>query len=371
MRDQHYSLSLGCQTDADEPWIPPVMKRVMRQMHEDPTRTHEYLPGLGIHAFSKAAMELALGKESRALLENRSICLSLAGSLGCIFKAAGFTDLQPYHYWDSRTLSVNIEEFLEKLQNASEGSIVFMHAPEETGLTQPDWEKVAALMQRMRLFPFFDIAVQGLVSGNLDRDAWALRHFVARGFELLCAQSLSKIFGLYDERVGNLIVVTRDNETLIRVSSQLARQIDMMWFGPTSLGARVITMVLTCPALRYEWKQSVRKLVERMMLIREKLKEKLRLQGTPGSWEHITAQSGTLSFIGLLPSQVDFLAKEKHIYLLQNSQISICSINSRNLNYIVQSIHEAVTSATLQEELGGGRSMPSQCASGLRGSTVF
>lgn len=47
-------------------------------------------------------------------------------------------------------------------------------------------------------------------------------------------------------------------------------------------------------------KQSLRMLVERMMLIREKLKEKLRIQGTPGSWEHLTAQSGTRSFIGLL-----------------------------------------------------------------------
>lgn len=47
------------------------MKRVMRQMHEDPTRTNEYVSGLGLYAFSKAATELALGKESRALLDNR------------------------------------------------------------------------------------------------------------------------------------------------------------------------------------------------------------------------------------------------------------------------------------------------------------
>lgn len=35
------------------------------------------------------------------------------------------------------------------------------------------------------------------------------------------------------------------------------------------------------------------------MLIREKLKEKLRILGTPGSWEHITRQLGVHSFIGL------------------------------------------------------------------------
>nr|XP_028564593.1 aspartate aminotransferase, cytoplasmic-like [Podarcis muralis] len=238
-------------------------------------------------------------------------------------------------------------------QDAPEGSIVFLHAPEETGLTPKQWEEVAAVMEKKHLFPFFDIAAQGLASGNLDKDAWAVRHFVAKGFELLCAQSFSKMFGLYEERVGNLIVVTKNNQTLIRIQSQLSKQICMTWFSPTSLGARVIAMVLTSPALLYEWKQSLLKLVKRIMLIREKLKEKLRILGTPGSWEHITAQSGVNSFVGLLPSQVDFLAQHKHIYLLANKQINICSINSKNLDYVARSIHEAIvtTIPQIQSEL--------------------
>lgn len=56
-----------------------------------------------------------------------------------------------------------------------------------------------------------------------------------------------------DERVGNLIVVTTDNPTLIRIHSQIAQLIAVTWLGPTSLGARVITMVLTSPAHFYEW----------------------------------------------------------------------------------------------------------------------
>lgn len=35
------------------------------------------------------------------------------------------------------------------------------------------------------------------------------------------------------------------------------------------------------------------------MLIKEKVKEKLRLLGTPGSWDHITRQSGTHGYLGL------------------------------------------------------------------------
>ena len=35
------------------------------------------------------------------------------------------------------------------------------------------------------------------------------RYFVERGFELFCAQSFSKNFGLYDERAGNITVVVK------------------------------------------------------------------------------------------------------------------------------------------------------------------
>ena len=53
--------------------------------------------------------------------------------------------------------------------------------------------------QRRFLFPFFDSAYQGFASGNLEKDAWAIRYFVSEGFELFCAQSFSKNFGLYSE----------------------------------------------------------------------------------------------------------------------------------------------------------------------------
>uniref|UniRef100_A0A8D0E9Q0 aspartate transaminase n=1 Tax=Salvator merianae TaxID=96440 RepID=A0A8D0E9Q0_SALMN len=342
--------------DTDEVWIPPVVKRILLQIPEDPTLNHEYLPELGILEFTTAAMKLVIGKESRAAgiqtiggtgavwtgaeflhrWYKPSNCTPTTvllaehhlENLGCIFQVAGFTDIRTYRYWNPERLT---------RQNQCNA---FSFLP--LGLCR--------FLQERHLFPFFDVPAQGLASGNLDRDAWAVRHFVDRGFEILCAQSFSRIFGLYDERIGNLIVVTKNNQTLIKILSQLAKQISVTWLGPTSLGARVISMVLTSPALLYEWKQSLKALVKRIMLVREKLKEKLRILGTPGSWEHLTAQSGVYSFIGLLPSQVEFLAKEKHIYLLSNGQINICSINAKNLDYVAQSIHEAIMSTSHQDQ---------------------
>jgi aspartate aminotransferase len=51
--------------------------------------------------------------------------------------------------------------------------------------------------QERKLLPFFDAAYQGLASGDLWEDAWPVRHFVNRGFEIFIAQTFSKNMGLY------------------------------------------------------------------------------------------------------------------------------------------------------------------------------
>uniref|UniRef100_A0A8C0GMT8 aspartate transaminase n=1 Tax=Chelonoidis abingdonii TaxID=106734 RepID=A0A8C0GMT8_CHEAB len=350
-------LLADCQTEMGKAWVCPTVRQTLLQIASDPTLDHEYLPVLGFPEFTRAATELALGRESRAVIENRAGGVHTVGGTGAVRIGAEFLR----HWYNTSSPSpiavyiafpqtansgqpVLVAQVLSCFQSAPDCSIVVLHAPEETGLTPKQWEEVARVMGRKRLFPFFDIPAQGLASGDLDRDAWALRHFVAQGFELFCAQSFSKTFGLYDERVGNLIVVARDNETLVRIRSQLQKQVMGMWATPASLGARVITTVLNNPALLNKWKQSLRMLAEKIMLIREKLKEKLRILGTPGFWDHLTAQSGTRSFTGLLSSQVAFLEKHKHIYLLGSGQVSVCSINSHNLDYVAQSINEAVSS---------------------------
>jgi len=50
------------------------------------------------------------------------------------------------------------------------------------------------------LFPLFDNAYQGFVSGDPTVDAFAVRTFTAAGVNLIVASSFSKNFGLYGER---------------------------------------------------------------------------------------------------------------------------------------------------------------------------
>ena len=47
------------------------------------------------------------------------------------------------------------------------------------------------------MFPLFDYAYLGIVSGDIDVDAFAVRYFIQEGMEVAVAQSFAKNFGLY------------------------------------------------------------------------------------------------------------------------------------------------------------------------------
>ena len=80
---------------------------------------------------------------------------------------------------------------------------------------------------------------------------------MSQGFELFCSQSFSKNFGLYNERAGNLTLVTSDPANLERIKSQLTLIIRAMYSNPPSHGARIVATVLNNPELYQEWREAI------------------------------------------------------------------------------------------------------------------
>lgn len=122
-----------------------------------------------------------------------------------MFLNAGFKEAREYRYWHEEKRALDIEGLLEDLRNAPEGAVVILHAcahnPTGCDPTQEQWGEIAKVVKERKLFPFFDSAYQGFASGDLDKDAWAVRFFVNQGFEIFCAQSYAKNFGLYSEQL--------------------------------------------------------------------------------------------------------------------------------------------------------------------------
>ena len=160
-------------------------------------------------------------------------------------------------------------------QAAPNGSIMLLHAcahnPTGVDPTAEQWKLIADVLEEKGHIPFLDSAYQGFASGDLDKDASAVRYFVSRGMEFLVAQSYSKNFGLYsrflhdgyagkscvccaiDERCGCLVVVTRSTDLAQKIRSQLAKIARPMISNPPAFGARIVDKVLNDPVLFAEW----------------------------------------------------------------------------------------------------------------------
>ena len=59
------------RTDEGKPWVLPVVNAVECHMASDRMLNHEYLPVAGMPDFCSSACKLVLGKESKAICENR------------------------------------------------------------------------------------------------------------------------------------------------------------------------------------------------------------------------------------------------------------------------------------------------------------
>lgn len=53
--------------------------------------------------------------------------------------------------------------------------------------------------QKRNLLVYFDMAYQGFASGDINRDAWAVRYFIEQGINIVLSQSFAKNMGLYGE----------------------------------------------------------------------------------------------------------------------------------------------------------------------------
>lgn len=370
------NLTIGAyRTNEGKPWVLPVVRKVEKSLAEDDTLNHEYLPVLGLEAFSSAATKMLLGSDSKPLLEGKTFGVQTLSGTGALrigaaflktqlnrnvvyisspswenhhmlFRHTGFEKIESYRYWDEKNKSIDFEGLRSDLENAPENAVIILHAcahnPTGCDPTQEQWIEISNIMKKKKLFPFLDCAYQGFASGNLEKDSWAVRHFAHEGHELLCAQSFAKNFGLYNERVGNLTVILNDKEKIKAVQSQFQLIVRGMYSNPPCHGARIVSAVLNNESYYAEWQSAITEMSGRILAMRKGLRERLEAKTKPGAWKHVTDQIGMFSYTGLNVEQIEILKKKYHIYMLSSGRINICGLNTNNLDYVADAIADVV-----------------------------
>ncbi|KAJ2108106.1 Aspartate aminotransferase, cytoplasmic [Coemansia sp. RSA 376] len=373
-------LGVGAYRDDNgKPWVLPVVREAERRLNEDPNYNHEYMGVGGLPALTDGAQQLIFGNNSPAIGQGRVYTIQTISGTGAnmvaavflkqfkrpadaavyiskptwgnhrsIFETAGHQVLE-YRYCNYETLTLDIDGMLDDMRSAPKGQIFVLHAcaHNPTGIdpTEEQWQQIADVMSERGHFPFFDCAYQGFATGDVDRDAYAIRLFVDRGFELLVAESFAKNMGLYGERTGCLHAVCQSSEVIPQVSSQLNRLSRATISTASAYGAKIAATVLQDPRLYEEWLQSMQDMSQRIKTMRDALRDKLVALGTPGSWDHVSQQIGMFSFTGLSKLQVDTLRNQYHLYMTDDGRISVAGLNSHNIDYVAQSIDAVVRSS--------------------------
>jgi len=215
--------------------------------------------------------------------------------------------VRTYRYFDKATKGLDIQGMLADLKEATPGSVVLLHtcAHNPTGVdpSLDQWKQIAQVVRAQGLYPFFDTAYQGFVSGDLDKDGVGLRYFLDQGFEMVIAQSFAKIMGLYGERTGAMHFVCKDKAIATRVLSQAKLIIRRNYSSPPKHGAMIAGTILNDLSLRNQWLQDLVNVTNRITAMRTALKANLIEVGAKGNWDHVTEQIGMFSFTGLTLAQ--------------------------------------------------------------------
>ena len=104
--------------------------------------------------------------------------VSFTANHHAIFKNVGITPID-YPYYDPATIGLAFQSLLSHLKVAPEKSVFLLHAcahnPTGVDPTPEQWNTIADVMLERGHYAFFDCAYQGFASGDLDRDAAAVR----------------------------------------------------------------------------------------------------------------------------------------------------------------------------------------------------
>lgn len=367
------NLGVGAyRDDKGKPFVLPSVRTAEKKIVESKL-DKEYAGITGVPAFTKAAALLAYGSDSAVIKEDRvAITQSISGTgalrtggaflerfypgaktiyvptpswanHNAVFKDSGLK-VEKYRYYNKDTIGLDFDGMVADIKAMPRGSIILLHAcahnPTGVDPTEEQWVAIAEAVKEGDHYPFFDMAYQGFASGDTNKDAFALRHFIKEGLRPCLAQSFAKNMGLYGERVGAFSVVCESTEEKKRVDSQIKILVRPLYSNPPIHGARIASEILNDPALNKQWLGEVKDMADRIITMRALLKENLEKLGSKRDWSHITSQIGMFAFTGLKPEQMDVLAKEHSVYATKDGRISVAGITTGNVKRLAEAIYK-------------------------------
>lgn len=368
-------VNLGVGIYKDEAGQTPVLASVKKAeaILLEQEKTKNYLGIEGVQAYNHVVQTLLFGEGSELITSGRAATAQAPGGTGALRIAAEFllrnTDshtiwvsnptwanhqnifetaglmVKEYGYYKAEAHDIDFDTMMTDLSHANAGDVVLLHGcchnPTGIDLNLAQWELVAQLCADKKLVPLFDFAYQGFGAG-IEEDAAGLRLVASKVPELLVANSFSKNFGLYNERIGAVTVVAEDADAAVRAFSQVKRTIRANYSNPPAHGALIVSTILNDAALKAMWVQEVKEMRERIAEMRTLFVDSLKAEGVTQDFSFISRQNGMFSFSGLNKAQVARLKDEFGVYVVGSGRISVAGMTKTNMPVICKAIAQVL-----------------------------
>ena len=366
-RESKVDLGVGVYRDANG--VTPILNTVKtaEQWLVDNQSSKAYLGCAGDPEFCTAIQNLTFGDDSDQ--DGRITTLQTPGGSAALRVAAGLilratpnatmwvsdptwnnhvpllggagVNLQNYPYYDNDKNSIRFDAMLAALGTAAAGDLVLLHGcchnPTGMDLTVEQWQQLADVLAERSLVPFIDFAYHGFAV-DLDADAYPVRLMFGRFAEMIVANSCSKNFGLYRDRVGSLSVVGATAESAAIVNSQAQNIVRTLYSVPPDHGGSVVARILNDEDLRATWLAELAGMRQRLQDMRKCLVAALREAAPEHDFSHIERANGMFCYLGVSAEQVARLKQDYGIYLVDSSRINVCGITEGNVGYLAESI---------------------------------
>lgn len=146
---------------------------------------------------------------------------------------------------------------LESLRSLPRHSVVVLHpvGHNPTGFdpSLQQWQEVLQISKEKEFFNVFDMAYQGFVSGDLNKDAYAVQLFAKNHQRMAVIQSFAKNFGLYGQRVGCMSIPNMDEAWVKSMNDFLGSRVRKLYSNNPRFGSDIIKTVLSDPKMRSQW----------------------------------------------------------------------------------------------------------------------
>ena len=368
-------INLGVGVYKDEHGNTPVFATVRETQERllQAEKTKNYTPIEGTGEFSRAVQGLLFGEDHEIIGTSRAATVQSPGGTGAlriaadfvhklfpgtrvwisdpswanhpkVFEAAGIK-VGTYAYFDDTRNELDLDAMLASLNELSAGEVVLLHGcchnPTGVDPNPEEWKRIGDVVQDRGLIPLVDFAYQGMGIG-VDADAVGLRELCRPGVELFIANSFSKNFGLYNERVGALTIIGGSDEAAAAALSHAKICIRTNYSNPPAHGAALVTAILADADRRMRWEGEVAGMRDRIVEMRSLFVETLKKKGIERDFSFIARQRGMFSFSGLTGAQVDALRSRYSIYVVSSGRINVAGMTHSNMDHLCEAIADVL-----------------------------